>query len=244
MSCTETPCADCHGGCCRAFAVPITGADVIRIEQAGYDFWQFACRWADPDGQIAQRYAPHLHFADEPQTPFVLALMHRASSDFVGTDCCRFLREASDTRADGKSCTGCSIYESRPAACRAFPMKFDPNREIVELHPVYDPEKAAQSDAYKLCPRPWSPEHVDGVSAAQTLAAAEYEATFFKKIVQLWNRKPGDWTAFPNFLRLVYSSRVRAAVVAADSNDRPIVFPINEYRRAETPQEQSKRAAG
>ena len=27
-------CLDCHAGCCRSFAVPITGADVLRIERS------------------------------------------------------------------------------------------------------------------------------------------------------------------------------------------------------------------
>lgn len=210
----------------------MTGADVIRIERAGFDFWQFACRWEDPEGQIAGRYAPHIRFADEPETPFVLCLMQRPSEQFPGTGRCGFLREET-TDAGGKVIRpGCSIYESRPAACRAFPMKFDRSRELVELHEVFDPPKAVQSEAYKLCPRAWTADDVDGVEAAQTLAAAEYEASFFNKVVSLWNTRPGEWTTFPTFLRIIYSSRVKVEESSQEDRDQPVTYSIDDYRQA------------
>src|SRR5688572_7889481 len=92
-------CQTCHAGCCRSFAVPITGADVLRIErQVGLNFWEFACRWADPEGKIARRYAPHFHFEDEPRTPFVLCLRHEASAFHKSTTKCRFLVESQPSR--------------------------------------------------------------------------------------------------------------------------------------------------
>ena len=243
MSCSETPCADCHAGCCRAFAVPITGADVIRIERSGFEFWEFACRWADPNGEIARNYAPQIRFADEPETPFVLCLLQQESQTYPGTGRCRFLDESMGKDV-GPACT---VYGARPAACRAFPTKFDTSRELVELHPVFDPPAAAQNEAYKLCPRPWTPSDIDGIKAAQTLAAAQYESEFFRKVVHLWNRTPGEWTAFPNFLRIVYSSRVRVESPSAvsDNVDGPILLPIEEYRplHRESSTEE-KRAAG
>ena len=64
-----SPCEDCHAGCCRSFAVPVSGADIMRIENGlGLSFWDFVCRWEDPDGRIALNYAPHFFFEDEPET--------------------------------------------------------------------------------------------------------------------------------------------------------------------------------
>lgn len=222
----------------------MTGADVIRIERAGHSFWEFACRWEDPEGKIAGRYAPQIRFADEPETPFVLCLLQKPSDTYPGTGRCGFLREATTDAEGNPQVPGCSIYESRPAACRAFPMKFDPSREVVELHAVYDPPRAASNAAYKLCPRPWSPSDIDGVDAAQVLASAEYEASFFAKVVQLWNRTPGEWTAFPDFIRLVYASRVRVeAVPEPESEVGPVLLPIDRYRDQASPDERDRKAA-
>jgi hypothetical protein len=58
-------CESCHAGCCRAFAVPITGADILRIEgRLGLDFREFACRWSGPDGAISRNAAPQFVFDD------------------------------------------------------------------------------------------------------------------------------------------------------------------------------------
>ena len=87
-------CESCHAGCCRAFAVPVTGDDILRIERdIGLEFWDFVCRWADKDGQIARNHAPHFHFSDEPQTPFVICLAQEQSLFLGETAKCRFLVE-------------------------------------------------------------------------------------------------------------------------------------------------------
>ena len=89
-----SPCESCHAGCCRSFAIPLSGADIIRLENGlGLTFWDFACRWADPEGIIAQNYAPHFFFEDEPQTPFVITLIHDESIYFPATTRCRYLVE-------------------------------------------------------------------------------------------------------------------------------------------------------
>ncbi len=84
----------CHAGCCRSFAVPVTGADILRIQrEQQLSFWDFVCRWEDPESKIARNYAPHFHFADEPDTPFVVCLTHTASQSFPETSKCGFLVE-------------------------------------------------------------------------------------------------------------------------------------------------------
>jgi hypothetical protein len=37
---------------------------------------------------------------------------------------------------------------------------------------------------------------------------AKYEMNFFFKLARAWNARLGEWTAFPDFLQLVYAQRV------------------------------------
>ena len=112
-------CATCHAGCCRSFVVPLTGADILRIiAQRQLSFWDFACRWADPEGTIALKYAPHFHFRDQPETPFVISLIQEYSSQFPGTTRCKFLAEGPQTSERPLGISQCGIYGERPSACR------------------------------------------------------------------------------------------------------------------------------
>jgi hypothetical protein len=62
--------------------------------------------------------------------------------------------------------------------------------------------------AYQLCPRPWEPRDIDPVNGPQDVAAAKFEAEFFQQVAEIWNRRPGRWQTFPEFLQLVYEQRV------------------------------------
>src|SRR5690349_20889324 len=107
-------CESCHAGCCRSFAVPVTGADILRIErELGLNFWDFACRWADPNNRIAKSLAPHFHFADEPATPFTVCLRHEVSAIFAGATKCRFLMKCPPDAEHPLGLARCSIYNSR-----------------------------------------------------------------------------------------------------------------------------------
>ena len=229
-------CLDCHAGCCRSFAVPITGADVLRIErQLGLNFWQFACRWADPDGKIARKYAPHFYFNDEPQTPFVLCLRHEASEFHPGTTKCRFLMESEPTRDQPRGQARCGAYASRPMACRAFPTKFNMTGELAVIHDV--PAQGRENlPIYSLCPRQWKPEEIDPLQAPQDLAVAKYEMDFFRSMAAIWNRVPRPFAVFPEFLRLVYQNRVmrepEAAPVAAEPAAKVLPFSTKTRRAA------------
>jgi Fe-S-cluster containining protein len=130
-----SPCEDCHAGCCRSFAVPVSGADIMRIEYGlGLSFWDFVCRWEDPDGRIALNYAPHFFFDDEPETQFVISLMHHESEYFKETTRCRFLTEGAPDEEHSLGQARCGIYNFRPGACRVFPTKFDPASELAVIH--------------------------------------------------------------------------------------------------------------
>lgn len=203
------PCATCHAGCCRSFAVPITGADVLRIErEVGTPFGDFACRWADPNGKVARGFAPHLHFDDEPSTPFVLCLQHVPSEGHVGTTMCRFLVEGAPDSETPLGISNCGIYGSRPMTCRNFPLKFNSTGELAILHDVPQRGRKGDHPAYSLCPRPWTSDDVDALTAPQDLAIAKFEWEFFRTLARVWNQAPRSFAEFPEFLRLVYRNRV------------------------------------
>lgn len=232
-------CQTCHAGCCRSFAVPITGADVLRVErQVGLNFWEFACRWADSEGKIARKYAPHFFFEDEPKTPFVLCLRHEASKFHPGTTKCRFLVESQPSGEEPLGQARCGIYASRPMACRAFPTKFNVTGELAVIHDVPAKGRSENHPAYALCPRAWRPDEIDPIQAPQDLAVARYEMDFFHSIAGIWNRAARPFSVFPDFLRLVYQNRVMrepaAAPVEVEAQDGPTIlpFPIGAARRA------------
>ena len=244
-----TPCDGCHAGCCRSFAVPISGADAMRLEAAGHDFWEFAARWADASGAIANGYAPHLHFADDPGTPYVLGLLHVESRVFPGTPKCRFLSETDPTDARPLGEGGCGAYDERPAACRVFPKKLDDRGELVQLMVV--PQKGREgSEAFNLCPRAWTADDVDPVEAPGEIVAAEFEMGFFAKVAALWNRSPGEWAALPAFLRGVYGRRVKPAepagvIPTVEQEADPVIlkFPGRAAAAAPASAEPNRRAA-
>ncbi|MBI1313493.1 YkgJ family cysteine cluster protein [bacterium] len=204
-----SPCENCHAGCCRAFAVPLTGADILRIERGlNLSFWDFACRWADPVGQIAQQYAPHFYFDDEPGTPFVIALMHRVSEVFPETTCCRFLTEGVPNETQPLGQSHCGIYDIRPAACRVFPTKFNATGELALIQDIPDRTREGDNAIYDLCSRQWEPSDLDPVQPLHDLIIARYEMQFFHQLAEQWNQEPRPWEIFPDFLRLIYSQRL------------------------------------
>ena len=204
-------CATCHAGCCRAYVVPLTGADILQImSRQKRSFWDFVCRWPDPEGTIAQKYAPHFYFQDNPQTPYVISLIQEDSDQFPGTTRCKFLVEGAPTADLPLGVSHCGIYGERPSACRVFPTKFDRAGELAVLCDVPPEGKGGSHPAYRLCPRKWEPHDVDPIGQVQDLVIARYEMNFFFKLAQGWNARPGEWTSFPDFLQLVYAKRVLA----------------------------------
>ncbi len=202
-------CENCHAGCCRSYAIPINGADVIRLErESNLTFWEFACRWADPQGEIAGNYAPHFHFQDEPQTPFVICLKQVESKIHPGTQCCQFLQEGDKSEEHPRGVSRCGMYQGRPSACRVFPTKYDVQNELPILHTIPEYGREEHVPAYKLCPKQWAKEDVDPLAVAHELMIARYEVGFFKRIAEAWNRSPKPWELFPAFLRDVYARRI------------------------------------
>lgn len=235
-----SPCHGCHAGCCRAFAVPVTGADVLRIERRlGLNFWEFACRWEDPDDAIAQGVVPHFYFEDAPGVPFVLSLMHVDSETFPGTTKCRFLEEEPQTTEQPMGRAHCSIHGEHPMACRVFPTRLSQSGQLAVLYDVPEhSQRDPQSPAYRLCPRAWEPDDVDPVDGLANLAVMNFELQFFHQVATAWNRTPQSWMVFPEFLRMVYENRVirDPAVPESTSGDVwpatvPFVRPLVPLRK-------------
>lgn len=204
-----SPCESCHAGCCRAFAVPVTGADILRIETArNLAFRDFVCRWADPEGKIGRNHAPHFRFSDQPSTPFVICLKHEASRYFTGTTKCRFLVESPPDERDPLGRAQCGIYEHRPGTCRTFPAKLSTTSDFAVITEV--PQRGRESDhaVYQLCPRQWEPSDFHAIELMQDLVVAKYEMAYFKQLAAIWNRAPRPFSIFPDYLHLVYSRRV------------------------------------
>ncbi len=189
------------------------------ISQTGVRFWDFVCRWADEEGRIAQNYAPQFHFEDEPATPFVICLIREQSELWPGTAMCTFLQEEPPTSEHPLGLANCGIHEHRPSACRAFPTKFAPESDLVIIHDVPKRGGMQTDPIYGLCSRQWEVSDIDPVQAVQDLVVARHEMNFFRKMAELWNRDPGEWQSFPDFLEMVYPQRVRRENPAAATEE-------------------------
>ncbi|GAB4152383.1 MAG: hypothetical protein Tsb009_28260 [Planctomycetaceae bacterium] len=237
------PCENCHAGCCRSFAIPITGADIIRIERGlNLNFWDFACRWADPDGKIALKYAPHFFFEDDPETPYVICLEHQQSHFRPRTTKCRFLTEGQPDDENPLGQARCGIYHQRPAACRVFPTKLNDTGDLAILHDIPDTARNADEPVYDLCPSTWKASDLDSISTMQTLVIAKFEMVFFQQLADIWNRKPRPWRVFPEFLRLVYEKRVTVET-ADELDDAPEPEIIKIHTAAAHGREKSRKVA-
>ena len=194
----QTPCSDCDSRCCRAFVVPLTGSDIFRIQSAmGLSLWDFVARWEDPTGEISRGVAPHFRFLDEPQTPFVIGLLHKPSRLEAGTTRCCFLSESVD------SCSHCSIYEHRPRPCRIFPATIDKAGQVCdrELH-VDSPDGTPT----RLCSRRWGGADFDATRVRRDLDLVGDEMQLWQVIADRWNRQLRPWSMFPEFLQLLFEN--------------------------------------
>ncbi|MFN0198182.1 MAG: YkgJ family cysteine cluster protein [Planctomycetaceae bacterium] len=202
-------CEGCHSGCCRAFAVPLTGADIIRLEsRTEMTFWDFGCRWVDHDHRIAQQQAPHFYFPDEPATPFVICLKHEASSLHPGVTRCGFLKEFPADADRPLGSAHCGVYDHRPQTCRTFPAQLNETSELAVLYDIPNSARDGGHPQYSLCPRPWSKGDIDPIQHVQDLIVSQFEMKFFRKLAEAWNRNPQEWMVFPEFIRDVYARRV------------------------------------
>ncbi len=222
-------CDSCHAGCCRAFAVPVTGADIIAIQRKlGLAFEDFVRRMPDPSGRIGAGAVPHFTFEDSPETPYVICLTHAPSPFHARSTKCRFLIECPPDAESPLGRARCGIYGVRPSACRVFPTKFNATNDLAVVVDIPDRMRETTNPAYTLCPRPWEPEDVDPIQSVQDLAVIKYELAFFRQVAKIWNRSPASWEAFPQFLQIVYSKRVGREDPAEAEDDGPVTLPFRK----------------
>lgn len=203
---SSTPCDGCHAGCCRAYAVPLTGHDIFRITtERKIPFWKYVCRWADPAGQISHGIAPHFFFDDDRAIPYVIGLLQDESRVFPGTRKCVFLDEMAAADGLPRPRARCSIYEDRPVACRVFPARLDEAGNLA-VHEKLERSGEREHEAYTLCPRTWSVADLDPREATTSLAECAAEMELFRRVAARWNDEPGPWPLFPEFLRFVYQA--------------------------------------
>lgn len=233
-------CDSCHSGCCRSFAVPISGADIHRFMQhQERPFWDFACRWEDAEGLISRNLAPHFFFADDPSVPFVICLKHVPSISFPGTTKCRFLTECLPDEEHPKGLGRCSIYGDRPHTCRSFPAKLNDSNELAVLYDI--PSNGRDGEpAYDLCPRQWNASDLEPNDTIQSLVIAQYEMTFFSKIAAIWNQAPGEWRNFPEFIEIIYSNRISSGSISSSNSSS---FELEENMPHSVPNTELQRKA-
>ncbi|MBI1345405.1 YkgJ family cysteine cluster protein [bacterium] len=230
-----SPCQGCHSGCCRAFAVPVTGADLIQMEhQLRQPMESFIHRWEDPNGMIACETAPHFYFEDQPGLPYTICLKPEVSATFRNVTRCHFLVEQPPTPDRPLGTAQCGIYGQRPLVCRIFPTKLSETGMLAELHGI--PEHGRPSDphpAYGLCSTPWNVADVEPVAAVQDLVLIHFEMKFFRQVAASWNRRPQSWSVWPDFLRLVYQNRVIPETAAQECEEPlPAILKFSEATRS------------
>jgi Fe-S-cluster containining protein len=225
------PCDSCHAGCCRAFAVPVTGADIIAIQRKlGLPFEEFVRRTPDPAGRIAHGAVPHFTFEDSPETPYVICLAHVPSVFHARSTKCRFLIECAPDDEFPLGRARCGIYGVRPSACRVFPLRFNTTNDLAIVCDIHARVRDSDNPAYTLCPRPWEPADIDPIQSVQDLAVVKYELAFFWRVAELWNKSPGSWSGFAQFLEIVYSKRVvrEEPPQEATEDDEPVTLPFRK----------------
>lgn len=224
-----SPCDQCHSGCCRAFAIPVNGADILRIERdLQLSFNDFVCRWPDPSGSVTSGHAPQFYFEDRPRTPYAICLRRAPSQYLAGVSRCLFLQETPPTEESPLGRAHCGIYGARPAACRVFPTRFNASGTLAVITEVA--ENACPDDphpALNLCPRPWEVEDIDPIASLQDLVIERFENAFFHEVAAAWNDSPGPWELFPEFLHLIYQQRVQGVHQSREDAPAQPTLPLD-----------------
>ena len=215
-------CKTCAGGCCRAFNIPITGFDILRIMRTIDIDPFFFCGVKEITGERLEKDLgknPQFLFTDSGEARYYEIFMKRTFSRyFEGTLKCIFLQEWDAKEYDSAELEGiigrCGIYDCRPLACRNYPAKIDKDNKFFMYDPYFEhtnPENKRWQDLpYGLCPRPIKKEDfgfcVD--EYIKNLAHGNYELEFFVKLSEKWNKNPDISDNFINFLEEGYKDRL------------------------------------
>ncbi len=216
-------CKACAGGCCRAFNIPISGYDILKVMRTIDIDPYFFCGVKEVTGENLEKALgkdPLFLFTDSGEPRYYEIFLKRISSRyFKNTHKCIFLQEWDAKEYDSQELEGiigrCGIYDCRPLACRNYPAKIDKNKQLFMYDPYYehtDPENECwkQRNPYGLCPRPIKKEDFRGGvnEYIKNLVHADYEFNFFMKVAGKWNQNPDISDKFVDFLAGEYQDRL------------------------------------
>lgn len=205
-------CKTCHAGCCRNFAIGLTGYDLLKISKfLDLDYPSFAQIIPVKEKEEIERqsnFSALFLFSDkELRTYYRFCLLMDESRLAEGTLKCMFLEEEG---LKDKIIAKCSIYECRPLVCATFPSKFDPTEKQGIVFNVEPDNLLSSHDVYNLCPRKITRDDIENShdEIMKNLILRKYEVDFFKNLADYWNRNPGTTVEFFRFLEKVYDNRV------------------------------------
>lgn len=209
-------CESCGSGCCRKYAIALTGYDILNISKTlsidPSSFIQLSPVEGVENIEYQSKYTALFKFTDENSDIFYRFNLKMNESQLVpGTLKCQFLMEWHNDTLN-PSVEGivakCGIYSCRPFVCTAYPATFD----VTEKRGIVKNIKNESSEhpIYNLCPRKITDKDLSGSSdhIMQALIMRKYELEYFKNLAEYWNQNPGSTENFLNFIRKVYDSRV------------------------------------
>jgi len=216
-------CSQCHGGCCRALNVEVTGDDILRIYKT-LELDPFLFLTVVPvEGQKLEECkgkTPLFKFTDLDSEKYYKLILQCQPTTIFGTNSskCFFLMEWDPQRFGLTEPEGivarCGIYTIRPYTCRTFPTKL--NEDMIPI--MQDPHTGLkkQTDeywdnpAYKQCPKPVEEKDYIRYSDQyfKDLYAHQHEIEYFVKVAAKWNENPDVSDNLIAFLEKEYANRL------------------------------------
>jgi len=208
-------CESCHSGCCRKYAVALTGYDILNISKTlKIDPLSFIEISPVENIEYQSTYTTLFKFTDENSDIFYRFNLKMNESQLVpGTIKCQFLLEwhndPSNPCIEG-IIAKCGIYNCRPFVCTAYPAKFDITEKRGIIVNVGSKSESSEHRIYNLCPEKITGEDIADSSdqIMKALIMRKYELEYFKNLADYWNQKPGSLSDFLIFMTNVYQNRV------------------------------------
>ena len=217
-------CDTCHAGCCRGYNLLITAFDALRISHdlslpVG-EFSTVLSFTPEQARKMEKSFAP-IRLADPgcEQRRFFLALKRIESRLVAGTVKCYFLNEwqrehdAPDREGHpGQRTVGrCSIYNSRPMMCRAYPTALHSDIALGFITTPRPIDLADHNPIYQLCPGKWTADQfsTDHTTVLHNLAIHNFEIEFYNSAIAEFNRSGKYLKEFFPFMARVYGNRFR-----------------------------------
>jgi len=211
-------CESCHSGCCRKYAVALTGYDILNISKTlkidPLSFAEISPVENDENIEYQSKYTALFKFTDENKDIFYRFNLKMNESELVpGTLKCQFLLEqySDPSNLCIEGIVGrCEIYSCRPFVCAAYPAIFDATEKQGVIKNVGAKSKSSEHPIYNLCSRKiTSEDFADSLDQImKALIMRKYELEYFKNLADYWNQKPGSLNDFLSFMATVYQNRV------------------------------------